>query len=108
MDGSFENVFNRRQYALNFLKEHPDMLDTLIEFAMFETFRHDCHDEDRPCCKGYNMWGHCDDCYSGDTEFDHRESLKDFSKELCKSLHLSRNIDESDEEGVDDEEKSDE
>ena len=90
------------QQVLQKLQDNPDMLQSLIEFARFETTKHNIHNNDRPCYKG-DVYDQCDDCYSGDTEFEHNEEMSSFFKEFSFLFPKNDEIDDS-EEGEDDDE----
>lgn len=73
-----------RENVLQYLKNNPGLLDTLIELARFEKACHYVYEDDRPCVK--NGDGHCDDCYSDDTEFDHKVGMSIFFKKVSEAL----------------------
>lgn len=62
-------------------EKNINLFKDLIESSLFFTTNHDCHD-----CKKCEEIGGCDDCYSGDTEFEYTEKIKNKAKELFKNM----------------------
>ena len=77
--------------ALELITRMPSEFKKLIDAASFFVTHHDIHDG---CPNG--VAGGCDDCYSGDTEFENREDLSNAAKSLFS--HLKRDDDSDGEE----------
>ena len=70
------------------------LFQDLIESSLFFNVNHDCHN-----CKTCEEIGGCDDCYSGDTEFEYTEKIKDKATELFKNMledDAEESVDEND------------
>lgn len=80
-----ESDEDNRKRVLKYLEENTGMLDTLIELADFERRMHDIYDTGRPCYRGEDG-DQCDNCYSGDTEFEHKENMRDFLSSISRVL----------------------
>lgn len=90
-----------------FFQENPKMTQSLIDLVTFEQTRHSIHKKNRPCY--HSERGQCDDCFSGDTEYEHEEEVKKFFKSMFKAMAKSfpiveREEDEDDEDGDEDDE----
>jgi len=82
--------------AIELITRMPAELKKLIDAASFFATHHDIHDG---CPNGVK--GGCDECYSGDTEFEYREDLSNASKSLFKHLKNREDEDESEDDGED-------
>ena len=79
--------------ALKFITSNDQniqLFKDLIRAALFFTVNHSVHD-----CKTCEEVGGCDDCYSGDTEFEYDLKIKDKARELFKFM-LDENDDAED------------
>ena len=78
---------------LDVFEQNEDLLEefrSLLEFSS----KHSIHDVDRPC------EGQCDDCYSGDTEFEFQSQAVEFLQKFAEKLAL---YEESEENGLESE-----
>jgi hypothetical protein len=88
------------------LENDKNLMQSLIDMLSFETVKHSIHDNDRPCYKG-DKYNQCDDCYSGDTEFEHNDDMHQFLKSLSKIVYKDvENVSKYKENASDDEDAS--
>ena len=80
---------------LDVFEQNEDLLEEFRNLVEFCRVKHSIHDDDRPC------GGECEDCYSGDTEFDFQSQAVDFLHNFAEKLAL---YEESEENGSESEE----
>ena len=67
------------------LQNDEKLMQKLVDILKFEKTKHSIHSKKRPCYKG-DRGDQCDDCYSGDTEFEHKDDIQTFFKSLAKTI----------------------
>ncbi len=81
--------------ALELVTRMPVTFKRMVDAGLFFATHHDIHD-------GCPTGNQCDDCYSGDTEFEHKCDLSDAAVSLFKHMNTSDGNDDA-EEGSDSE-----
>jgi high mobility group protein B1 len=68
------------EHLVDIIKSDPEILSNIMKVGKFFATKHNIHDkiEEDPQHE-------CDDCYSGDTEFEYNDCLNDFGKILGKT-----------------------
>lgn len=89
--------YSAKQSVLDLLEEDDDLMQKLLDLVKFVKTKHSIHDDDRPC------GGECDDCYSGDTEFDFQNDTANFFKELADLIPAEEEGSEAENASDDDE-----
>lgn len=94
-----ENIAGRKgeeeiMNALELLTRMPVSLEKMVNAGKFFATHHSIYDG----CPN-EMTGGCDECYSGDTEFEHSHSLSTAAAKIFKNL---RTLDDDDSDGEDD------
>ena len=65
---------------LDVLEGNEELLQEFEELVNFARTKHSIHDDDRPCD------GECDDCYSGDTEFEFQCQAMEFFRKVSEQM----------------------
>ena len=78
------------------LQNDEKLMQKLVDILKFEKTKHSIHSKKRPCYKG-DRGDQCDDCYSGDTECEHKDDIQNFFKSLAKTIPYENDEWEEDE-----------
>lgn len=68
------------------ISRNPKLIRDLISIGKFTATKHSIHAMNATRGQPHHE---CDDCYSGDTEFEHDEELRQLSKSLGKAYKMS-------------------